>query len=70
MMELPKWLFAKIEIRVLTPLDGYHQEELEDKIKNLLKKYGVKAEIRSLTTGNEMTVKLNEQKLTPITTQQ
>jgi len=55
MMEIPKWLFAKIEIRVLTPLDGYHQEELEDKIKNLLKEYGVKAEIRSLTTGNEMT---------------
>jgi len=55
-MGFPKWLFAKIEIKVLTPLDGYHQEELEERIKSLLKEYGVKAKIKSLTTGNEMTV--------------
>jgi hypothetical protein len=51
----PKWLYAKIVIRVSTPLDGQHQEELENNIKGLLREYGVKAKIKSLTTGNEMT---------------
>jgi hypothetical protein len=45
----------QVWIEVLTPLDGYHQEELEDKIKQLLKEYGVEAKIKS-STGNEMTV--------------
>jgi hypothetical protein len=45
----------RICVKVLTPLDGYHQEELEDKIKQLLKEYGVEAKIKS-STGNEMTV--------------
>jgi hypothetical protein len=45
----------RVWIEVLTPLDGYHQEELEDKIKQLLKEYGVEAKIKS-STGNEMTV--------------
>jgi formaldehyde-activating enzyme involved in methanogenesis len=45
----------QVRIEVLTLLDGYHQEELEDKIKQLLKEYGVEAKIKS-STGNEMTV--------------
>jgi hypothetical protein len=53
---LPEHLFAKIHINILTPLDSEHQEELEDMIKILLKEYGVKAKIRSMTTGNEMPV--------------
>jgi hypothetical protein len=51
---LPKCLYAKTRINVSTPLDGQHQEELEDKIRDLLREYGVKARIRSLTTGNVM----------------
>ncbi len=54
-MGLPEWLHMKVEIKVLTPLDGYHQEELEDLILNVLKEYGVRANIKS-STGNEMTV--------------
>jgi len=46
----------EIHIKVSTLLDGYHQEELEDKIKQLLQEYGVKAEIKS-STGNEITIK-------------
>jgi len=50
------WMYAKILIYVLTPLDGQHQEELEDKIKELLKEFNVKAKIVSLTTGNSASV--------------
>ena len=45
----------RLEIKVLTFLDGYHQEELEDKLKECLKDYKVYAKISS-STGNEMTV--------------
>jgi hypothetical protein len=49
-------MYARILIWVLTPLDGQHQEELEDAVKGLLQRFGVKARIKSLSTGNEMTV--------------
>lgn len=45
----------KLEIEVLSFLDGYHKEELEDKIKEFLREYGVKARIKS-STGNELSV--------------
>jgi hypothetical protein len=48
---------VRICVKVLTPLDGYHQEELEDQIKHLLQEYGVEAKIKS-STGNEMTVQI------------
>ena len=38
------------------PLDTEHQEELEDEIKKVLRKFGVKAKIENLTTGNELSV--------------
>jgi hypothetical protein len=52
----PRHMYARILIWVLTPLDGQHQEELEDAVKELLQRFGVKARIKSLSTGNEMTV--------------
>jgi len=52
----PEYLYAKIRIAVQTPLDTEHQEELEEAIEMTLRKFGVKAKIESLTTGNEMTV--------------
>lgn len=45
----------KLEIKVMTYLDGEHREELEDKLKECIRKYGVRAKISS-STGNEMTV--------------
>ena len=55
-MRYPKHMFAKIRIDVKTPLDTKHQEELEDEIKKVLRKFGVKAKIESLSTGNELSV--------------
>ena len=55
-MRYPKHMFAKIRIDVKTPLDTEHQEELEEAIEMTLRKFGVKAKIKSLSTGNEMTV--------------
>jgi len=52
----PEYMFAKIRIDVETPLDTEHQEELEDEIKKVLRKFGVKAKIENLTTGNELSV--------------
>jgi len=51
----PRQMYARILIWVLTPLDGQHQEELEDAVKEALQRFGVKAKIKSLSTGNEMT---------------
>ena len=42
------------------PLDTEHQEELEDEIKRVLRKFEVKAKMRSLSTGNEMTIHLHQ----------
>jgi len=55
-MRYPKHMFAKIRIDVKTPLDTKHQEELEDEIKKVLRKFGVKAKIENLSTGNELSV--------------
>lgn len=52
----PRCMYARLLVWVTTPLDGQHQEELEDKIKELLREFGVKAKIKSLTTGNDLTV--------------
>jgi ABC-type uncharacterized transport system ATPase subunit len=52
----PRYMYARILIWVLTPLDGQHQEELEDAVKELLQRFGVRARVKSLSTGNEMTV--------------
>jgi len=52
----PRCMYARLLVWVTTPLDGQHQEELEDKIKELLREFGVKAKIKSLTTGNNLTV--------------
>jgi len=47
---------ATFEINIFTFLDGQHFEELEDKIKKLLKKENLQATIINNITGNEMTV--------------
>ena len=47
---------ATFEINIFTFLDGQHFEELEDKIKILLKKENLQATIINNVTGNEMTV--------------
>ena len=52
----PRYMYARILIWVLTPLDGQHEEELEDAVKELLRRFGVRARVKSLSTGNEMTV--------------
>jgi len=52
----PRYMYARLMIFVLTPLDGQHQEQLEDSVKRLLRSFGVRAKVKSLTTGNEMTV--------------
>ena len=55
-LRYPEYMYAKIRIDVETPLDTEHQEELEEAIEMTLRKFGVKAKIKSLSTGNEMTV--------------
>ena len=45
----------KLEIKVFSFLDSYHQEELEDTLKACLREYGIYARIKS-STGNKMTV--------------
>lgn len=45
----------KLEVEILSFIDGEHKEELEDGIKEFLKGYGVTAKIYS-STGNEITV--------------
>jgi len=52
----PRHMYARILVWVLTPLDGQHQEELEDALKELLQRFGVRAKVKSFSTGNEMTV--------------
>lgn len=45
-----------ILVNVKTELDGQHQEELEDVIKESVRRYNVDAEIYNTVTGNSMTV--------------
>lgn len=52
----PRQMYARILIWVLTPLDGQRQEELEEAVKELLRRSGGRAKVKSLSTGNEMTV--------------
>ena len=52
----PEYMYAKIRIDVQTPLDTEHQEELEEAIEMTLRKFGVKAKIENLSTGNELSV--------------
>jgi len=52
----PRRMYSRILIWVLTPLDGQHQEELEEAVKELLQRFGARARIRSFSTGNEMAV--------------
>lgn len=51
----------KVEMRVVIELfdflDGCYKEQLEDRLKQCLYEYGVRARIKS-STGNEMTVNL------------
>jgi len=55
-LRYPEYMYAKIRIDVLTPLDTEHQEELEDEIMETIRKFGVRAKIRNFSTGNEMSV--------------
>jgi len=57
----PHYGKMKLEIKVLSFLDGQHQEELENRLKEFIRGYGVKARIYS-STGNEMTVNQNTYK--------
>jgi len=57
----PHYNRMKLDIKVLSFLDGQHQEELEDGIKEFIRGYGAKARIYS-STGNEMTVNQNTYK--------
>ncbi len=57
----PQYNRMKLEIKVLSPLDGEHQEELEDRLKEFIRGYGVRARIYS-STGNEMSVNQNTYK--------
>ena len=52
----PEYMYAKIPIDVETPLDTEYQEELEEAIEMTLRKFGVKAKIENLSTGNELSV--------------
>ncbi|MFA5032764.1 MAG: hypothetical protein WC614_07075 [bacterium] len=57
----PHYNRMKLEIKVLSLLDGQHQEELEDRLKEFIRGYGVRARIYS-STGNEMSVNQNDYK--------
>jgi len=47
---------SKIEIEILTEMDTEHYERLEDELKDFLAEKGIKANILSHATGNELTV--------------
>ncbi len=57
--EVPDWDegtgFLQMIIRVDSFLDGEHQEELEDKVKEVLENFGVAGKIKS-STGNDITI--------------